>query len=95
MALDLRYDTLYAALQYNMRQQVPPMELWTVDEAAHYLKLHPETLRRKTRDKQVPAVKVGPFWRYHPERLRAWVDAGCPSQLEQSSLFDLDRTEGA
>lgn len=63
------------------------MELWTVDDAAHYLKLTPEVVRRKTRAKLLPAVKMGRLWRYHPERLAAWVDAGFPSQEEQPSLF--------
>ena len=58
------------------------MELWTVDEAAHYLKYHPETVRAKTRKGLMPALRVGGRWRYHPERLRAWVDAGCPSPRE-------------
>jgi len=64
------------------------VELWTPEEAAHYLKLNTEVVRRKTRLRQIPAVKVGRFWRYHPERLAAWVDAGCPTQDEQPTLFN-------
>ncbi len=64
------------------------MELWTPAQAAHYLKLNQEVVRRKTRAGQIPAVKVAGRWRYHPERLAAWVDAGCPTQAEQPTLFD-------
>ncbi|MDI9585581.1 MAG: helix-turn-helix domain-containing protein [Acidobacteriota bacterium] len=64
------------------------MELLTADEAAAYLKIHPETLRRKTRARQVPAWRIGPFWRYRREVLDEWMAQGCPSQVEQPSLFD-------
>lgn len=64
------------------------MELWTTEEAAAYLKLHPEYVRRRTRGGFIPAQKLGREWRYRRERLDAWIDAGCPSQKEQPSLFD-------
>lgn len=65
------------------------MELWTAEEAAHYLKLNVEVLRRKARAKQVPAVKLGSrVWRYRKEALDEWLARGCPSQQQQPSLFD-------
>ena len=64
------------------------MELWTADEAASYLKLNIEVVRRKARAKQVPAVKMGGVWRYRKETLDEWLAQGCPSQQQQPSLFD-------
>lgn len=63
------------------------MELWTVDEAAHYLKYHAETVRRLARLGRIPVLRVGGRWRFRPERLAEWVDAGCPDPSEQPSLF--------
>ena len=64
------------------------MELWTLAEAAHYLKRHPEVLRRKAAARQVPAFKLGRDWRFRKEQLDEWIAAGCPSQAEQPGLFD-------
>lgn len=63
------------------------MELWTAQEASHYLKLNVEVLRRKARAREVPAVKMGRVWRYRKEALDEWLARGCPSQIEQPSLF--------
>ena len=64
------------------------MELWTVAEAAVYLKLNPDYLRRRTKAGAVPALRMGRVWRYRKDRLDAWLDAGCPSQKAQPGLFD-------
>ena len=63
------------------------MELWTLNEAAHYLKRHPEVLRRKSAARQVPAFKLGRDWRFRKEQLDEWIVAGCPTVHEQPSLF--------
>lgn len=63
------------------------MELWTAEEASRYLKLNVEVLRRKARDRKVPATKMGRVWRYRKEQLDEWLAQGCPSQTEQPSLF--------
>jgi len=59
-----------------------------VSEAAEYLQMHPESLRRKARRREVPAVKLGIEWRFKAAALDAWLEAGCPSQMAQPSLFD-------
>lgn len=64
------------------------MALLTTAEAAAFLRLHPVTLRDKARAKEVPAVRVGGQWRFEETVLREWIAQGCPSQLEQPSLFD-------
>ena len=64
------------------------MELWTVNEAAAYLKLHPDSIRRKVRLKQLPFVRMGRWLRFRKETLDEWLAQGCPSQAEQPSLFD-------
>lgn len=38
------------------------MESLTLDEAAHFLKLHPEELRRRAKAGRIPAAKIGKCW---------------------------------
>jgi len=49
-------------------------EMMEVKEAAAFLKVHPETLRRLARSKKIPAFKVGTDWRFSREALRRWAD---------------------
>jgi len=50
--------------------------LWTVEEAAAYLRLRTETIRQMARDGHIPAIKVGArIWRFDPERIQEWLRA--------------------
>lgn len=49
------------------------MEVLTVEEAAVLLKLNPETVYRKARKGEIPAVKVGRSWRFPKEPLEEWL----------------------
>lgn len=49
------------------------MEVLTVEEAAALLKLNPETVYRKARRGEIPAVKVGRSWRFPKEPLEEWL----------------------
>jgi len=49
--------------------------LWTVDEAASYLRLEPETVRSMARRGELPVFKVGKrLWRFDPVEIQAWLD---------------------
>jgi len=48
----------------------------TLEEAAAFLRLNPEVLRRKAREGKVPAAKVGRQWRFRLRRLLEWLDSG-------------------
>lgn len=54
--------------------------LLTSREAAEVLKIHPKVLERMAKRGEVPALKVGKFWRYHVATLDAWIK----SRLESS-----------
>jgi excisionase family DNA binding protein len=47
--------------------------LLTSREAAKILKIHPKVLERMAKRGEVPALKVGKFWRYHAATLDAWI----------------------
>lgn len=49
--------------------------LWTLEEAAAYLRVPPATLYQwRKRHYGPPAAKVGRYLRYNPVKVRAWVD---------------------
>lgn len=49
--------------------------LWTADEVARFLGLHPQTVYEKSRLGEIPSIKLGSRLRFRPAEIRAWVDA--------------------
>lgn len=49
--------------------------LYTVEETAEKLKIHPETVRGWIRERRLSAVKVGREWRVRESDLVAFVNA--------------------
>ena len=47
-------------------------EAYTAEEIAKYLKLHPYTIRRLAREKQIPAFRVGGQWRFRKDEIDKW-----------------------
>jgi excisionase family DNA binding protein len=43
------------------------------DEAAQLLKIHPKTLQRMARQKEIPGVQIGRLWRFRRSELNAWL----------------------
>lgn len=43
------------------------------EQAAELLGIHPETLQRLARVGEIPAHRVGRFWRYRASELDAWL----------------------
>lgn len=53
--------------------------LWTVTDAAAYLRLEPETIRAMARRGELPVFKVGKrLWRFDPGKIKAWLDEHNP-----------------
>jgi excisionase family DNA binding protein len=52
------------------------LEVYTVDEVAKALRLHPYTVRRLCREKKIPAFKFGGQWRFDVEEIRKLKDYG-------------------
>lgn len=52
----------------------PP--LLTLENVAEYLRVHPSTIYRLLKKKQLPAFKIGRDWRFNREAIDRWrVDA--------------------
>ena len=45
-----------------------------VDEVARYLGVVPDTIYRKARRGEIPAVKMGKMWRFPKETLDKWLN---------------------
>lgn len=62
--------------------------IMTVEETAHFLRIHPETLREKARQGKIPALKVGRAWRFQRERLEQWLAEGgdIPEHLVEAGM---------
>ena len=48
--------------------------LMTSAEAADILRIHPKVVERKAKAGEIPAFKVGKFWRYRSSDLESWVN---------------------
>ena len=51
-------------------------DVMTVEQAASYLQVTPETVRRKARAGDIPAAKVGRHWRFRKADLDGWLSRG-------------------
>ena len=49
------------------------METWNLEQAAKFLKLHPEELRRRAKAGFVPSAKVGKCWVFIPDDLASYL----------------------
>ncbi len=49
-------------------------EMLDAEEAARYLKINVQTLRRLAREQQIPSFKVGGSWRFMRSRLDRWAE---------------------
>ena len=51
------------------------MEVYTADEVADALKLHPYTIRRLSRERKIPAFKFGGQWRFRKDDIDQWSES--------------------
>ena len=52
--------------------------------AARLLQVHPDTLKKKARDGEIPGRKIGRRWRFRVSELDAWARSGLLSPEPQS-----------
>jgi excisionase family DNA binding protein len=57
-------------------------EVLTLDETAEILKVHPSTVYRLLKNKQIPAFKLGSDWRFNAESIERWI-----KEREQAEAF--------
>jgi excisionase family DNA binding protein len=45
----------------------------TLKEAAEYLNVHSDTLRRRAKNGTIPAFKIGTDWRFYQSSIENWI----------------------
>lgn len=50
-------------------------------QAGELLGLHPKTVQRLARGGEIPAIRIGRYWRYRASSLNAWIEVQCNGQL--------------
>ena len=45
----------------------------TLDEVAVFLRVHPSTVYRLLKKRQIPAFKMGSDWRFNQESVERWI----------------------
>ena len=61
-----------STIQTLWGEVVGPAKTTTVKEVSSYLKVHPTTIYRLLKRKQIPAVHVGGSWRFNIETIDRW-----------------------
>ena len=57
-----------------------PVEVMTVSEVAEYLRVNPQTVYRKAKVGELPAVRIGRAIRFRRVELDAWLIKGIRSE---------------
>ena len=47
--------------------------VFTLKEAAEYLSVHRDTLRRRAKNGSIPAFKIGKDWRFYKTSIDQWI----------------------
>jgi len=58
--------------------------IMTVPEVARYLGVVPDTIYRKARRGEIPAVKMGKVWRFPKDALDKWLNDIALSSVKKS-----------
>ena len=64
------------------------METLDLNEAATFLKMNPEVLRRKAKSQEVPSRKAGKRWIFIKEHLADWVSGRYPEHGQDLRVID-------
>jgi PTS system nitrogen regulatory IIA component len=56
------------------------VELMTTKEVARYLKLRPETVLRKVKRGEIPAIKIGGRFRFDTKQIDKWLSHSSTSK---------------
>jgi excisionase family DNA binding protein len=65
--------------------------LWSDVEAADFLQIHPKTLQRMARRAEIPAYRLGRYWRFRGSELDAWLRSQARSSNPSASATRKER----
>ena len=61
------------------------------DEASFLLCVHPKTLQKLARRGEIPAYRVGRFWRYRASELDEWLRSRAQSARQPADCVDFTK----
>jgi len=64
---------LSTPVQHRQHQEFVFEPLLDSDEAARLLRIHPKTLQRMARNRQIHGIQVGKLWRFRASDLEGWL----------------------
>jgi len=63
-------------------QRTHPFEPLLDDvQVAALLKVHPKTVQKMARNRELPAIRVGRYWRFLPSALNSWIQQSMVKSL--------------
>jgi len=68
------------ALRKTIQEKRIVAEVMTVSEVAEYLRVNPQTVYRKAKAGELPAVRIGRAIRFRRSELEAWCKGFTPSK---------------
>jgi len=68
-------------------------ELLTTKEIASFLKLRPETVLRKVKKGEIPAIKIGGRFRYDESQIEEWLRYNSTSNKDIFAITDRETTK--
>jgi len=57
----------------RIRGDIMSKVFYTAEELAKYLRIPRPTIYYLTREKKIPAIKIGKHWRYRREKIEQWL----------------------
>ena len=69
------------------------MNIFDLNEAASFLKMNPEVLRRKAKAGHIPGKKAGKCWIFVKEHLAVWVSEGYSEHRREQQVIDRSKLE--
>lgn len=64
----------------------PASDLWTMTEAADYLRVHPRTLKRYMDRENFPAIPMGGTYRFRKADIDIWLDGKLQQGVRKKAL---------
>jgi excisionase family DNA binding protein len=62
-----------------------PREIMTVNEVAAYLHVHPTTVYKMMKRKELPGFRIGSDWRFHRTDILRWIKEKQESAMLRSN----------
>jgi excisionase family DNA binding protein len=70
-----------------------PEPLWSDEQAANFLGVHPKTVQRMARCGDLPAYRIGRYWRFRGSELDAWLQSQARSLHPSASAQPKRRSQ--